>query len=45
MTRIAEGRMIITRINIKIPPAKGETIVRAPEPQPEPEPEPKELTR
>ena len=34
MTKIVEGRMIITRINLKalkIPPMKGEAIVREPE--------------
>ena len=40
MTKIVEGRMIIKRINIRIPPMKGEVIVREPEPRPEPEPPP-----
>lgn len=39
MTKIAEGRMIIRRINLKIPPMKGEAIVNQTQPQaPECEP-------
>jgi hypothetical protein len=32
MTRIAEGRMIVTRIKLPIPPMKGEAVVREPTP-------------
>lgn len=44
MTKIAEGRMVVKRINIRVPPMKGEAIVREPstdQPQPPPEPEEK----
>lgn len=37
MTTIVAGRMIITRINLRIPAMRGEAIVREPEPKPEPE--------
>jgi hypothetical protein len=32
VTKIVEGRMVVTRIKLPIPPMRGEAIVREPEP-------------